>query len=145
MQVKQITSEMQQFLPTASGAAGLQRNSGWLCNARGFFFLDTSAKSPAVPVGAAGSHQEQNTLPRSFLPTFHRCYLNVRAESSSPICTQRAAKPAPAAGSALHPRAAGSDLIAWGVSAAGTPRLLLHWVPALPIPALGPRLCKARV
>lgn len=110
MQVKQITSEMQQFLPTASGAAGLQRNSGWLCNAKGFFFLRYICKIPGSACGSCMQPLGEEHTPEEFLPTFHRCYLNVRAESFLQfVYSKQQIKPHKCA-RRCTPRAARSDL-----------------------------------
>jgi len=71
MQVKQITSQMQQPRPTASASSSLGRNPGWLCNAKGFFSSsDASAKFPSIPVGAARRHRAQSILLKSYFPLF---------------------------------------------------------------------------
>lgn len=80
MQVKQITSQRQQSQPTASVSDSLKRNSGWLCNAKGFFFLRYICK---IPVNTGGSYTQtprEERTPEELHPTFYRCYLNVIAK-----------------------------------------------------------------
>lgn len=80
MQVKQIISQMQQSQPTVSVPDSLKRNSGWLCNAKGFFFLGYIWK---IPIDTSGSYMQtprEEHTPEELHPTFYRCYLNVIAK-----------------------------------------------------------------
>lgn len=79
-QVKQITSQMQQSQTTDSVSVNLRRNSGWLCNAKGFFFLRYICK---IPINTTGSYMQtarEEHTPEELHPTFYHCYLNVIAK-----------------------------------------------------------------
>lgn len=147
MQVKQITSEMQQFLPTASGAAGLQRNSGWLCNAKGFFFLRYICKIPGSACGSCMQPPGEEHTPEEFLPTFHRCYLNVRAESFLQfVYSKQQIKPHKCARRRtpeLLAQISALELHCLGGVSCWYPQAAPHWVPPVPIPALGPELWRS--
>lgn len=101
MQVKQITSEMQRFLPTASGAAGPRRNSGLVMQCKRLFLPRYICK---IPGGAGGSCRQPpgaEARSRGGVPA-HVSSLLFKCQSGavSPICTQREQQRQPRLGAA---------------------------------------------